>query len=266
LEIVVNNEFQGDLISIQLKSTEKIDWLKSENNCDNKIGYFSGIQTSTINYWMGIQIPVFLCVVELSSRRVYCVNVKHQVRQKYDKFLQQDTVSFHINSVFDLRSKDGIALLYLIYLRERRYDDFAHYLQSLVIHWKQYLEFVDSNMGRDFFLDVEDDRKILMTHLYETCQFITEQLGHQCSQTSLHERFKRDSEIFKTRDGDLHEGTLTEILYELRPLFVKTLQEVISLVIEKEESYWLNNHYVLFHYCLHNEDYIKSVLKLDSVL
>ncbi len=57
---------RGDLISIQLKGTESLNWKQNEKQ-KRQEAKFSGVKIETINYWMNLAVPVFLCVAETST-------------------------------------------------------------------------------------------------------------------------------------------------------------------------------------------------------
>ena len=55
----------GDLVALQVKSTKSIQF--------NNKGLFTygGIKKSTINYWLGLPVPVFLIVVNLNNKGLF---------------------------------------------------------------------------------------------------------------------------------------------------------------------------------------------------
>ena len=82
-----DNEVAGDLLSGQLKGTERIEWRKKKDG--NEEATFSGINIETINYWMNLPVPVFLLVADLNDRNVFFAPVKQQVRSQYSKYRKQ---------------------------------------------------------------------------------------------------------------------------------------------------------------------------------
>lgn len=99
-----DNEVTGDLISLQLKETDVLEW-KDDGKFEKST--FSGIKTSTANYWMHLPVPVFLCVADTSQGKLYFAPIKDQVRKRYDEFLKQDTFSFRLIRNLDLAETLG---------------------------------------------------------------------------------------------------------------------------------------------------------------
>lgn len=69
---------RGDLVAIQLKSKAKVEFSESSPRYHTKL---YSIKRSTLNYWLGMPVPVFLCLVCLSSERCYWVNIKRRNRE-----------------------------------------------------------------------------------------------------------------------------------------------------------------------------------------
>jgi Domain of unknown function (DUF4365) len=249
-----NGNLVGDIAFLQMKSTKSISW--QENNYT-----FSGISNSTVNYWMGIQVPVFLCLVDLSARVTYFTNIKEQVRLDYDKFLDQKSFGFVFQQSRELNPGAGAQLFYSQYLRERHHHEFSYYFVSLLIHSQEYLDFIEMNTGRDFFMLVDEDQKLMMIHLFTSCEHVARQLGLEWSQMSIADRFQIDNKQYTNNPwaGDLHESTMTDILSNLRPVLIKALKKSIEIVTETESSYWLEKDRILFHYCLNYCDHIKDL-------
>ena len=65
-----NNEVTGDLCSLQLKSSDTINWKESSSKWGKK-ARFSGIKKSTVNYWMGLPVPVFLMWAEVQTGSLF---------------------------------------------------------------------------------------------------------------------------------------------------------------------------------------------------
>jgi hypothetical protein len=84
-----NNEVTGDLCLLQLKSSGSIDWEESPSEWGKK-ARFSGIKKSTVNYWMGLPVPVFLMWAEVNTCKLFFASVKEQVRAQYPAYLDQD--------------------------------------------------------------------------------------------------------------------------------------------------------------------------------
>lgn len=85
-----DNQIIGELISIQLKATESIQWSKDGEY------KFHNIKISTTNYWNNFPAPTFLCLVDLSKEEVYFCPVKSYVRENYDAYFRQKNFPYTI--------------------------------------------------------------------------------------------------------------------------------------------------------------------------
>ncbi|CAJ0821580.1 DUF4365 domain-containing protein [Ralstonia flaminis] len=79
VEIVGEDKrLRGDLVAIQLKSQAEVKFSKSS---PRKYTTLRTVKRSTLNYWLGMPLPVFLCLICLSSERCYWVNIKRRNRE-----------------------------------------------------------------------------------------------------------------------------------------------------------------------------------------
>ncbi len=65
----------GDMVAIQLKGTQSVIF-----DAEDKF-LFKNIKKSTINYWLGLPIPVFPVVVSLNDQKVYWSSVEQNNRE-----------------------------------------------------------------------------------------------------------------------------------------------------------------------------------------
>lgn len=250
LELVGQDGYvSGDLVSLQLKSTRSIDWTEEKGEGLTATAYSRDIPRSTINYWMALPVPVFLCLADINEKKIYYTNVKANVRSNYGKFSQEASFRFQFIKLLELGSDPGKKLFLSVYSREKRQGNFTHHLRVLLIHWEDYLQFIDCNMNRDMFLEVESDAQIKMVHIYKTCLWISLQLLNKWDQVSLADRYKEDTELWSTEYGVLHEKTMGEILLPLRKRFIKTLCLAKRLVTEEQADYWRSVDPLLYVAC-----------------
>jgi len=251
LEIVWrDNELTGDLCSIQLKGREAIDW-GVESGRLGRESVISGVKKTTVNYWMSLPVPVFLMVAEISTGRLYFAPVKEQVRTRYAAYLAEDaaTFGFTLYSGITLDPASAGVVMLAYYLKERAFAHFASYLRGLLIHAKDYYEFILSNQGLDCFLDVEPDDIMLLIHIYQTCEFLSQFVGVDWQVISLADAFREDADTWKESYGILHNMTLDRILREMQPVFASVLRETKSLVSEAQSAYWEHEDRLLYRMC-----------------
>lgn len=251
IEIVWNgHQVTGDLCSLQSKGTQKVDWLQSPINGSKK-ARLSGIDKSTINYWMGLPIPVFLVWADLESREVFWAPVKKQVRERYAEYLNdnQETMGFDFHPEFHLGTKQGDHLFVTEYTRERLQDRFLWSLTDLLVHHYEYISFMRKNQHRDCFMEVEIERELLFCHIYQTCQFMARCLGIEWQVVDLRDAYVSDSKEWNSPFG-IHELTLSRTLAELEPIFTNILLRAKDLIVQRESTYWKNCNGVLYKMCL----------------
>lgn len=152
---VHQGEVTGNLCSIQLKGTEKIDWKEGEN------GQWATVSVSvtTVIYWMHLPVPVFLVLANLSTGRAHFVPVKPQVRKRFKEYLSQKSVSFHFIPDIELGTEAGDLAFILMEIRETFHERFHTTLREFLIHWEQYLDFIQEHSGWDSHLGVESNAR-----------------------------------------------------------------------------------------------------------
>lgn len=128
VEIVHEDGFvTGDLVALQVKSTEEINFSKD--------GDFSlrDIKRTTLNYWIGLPVPVFVLLVNLSCEEVYWCNVKYDRRCGYYGGASKTfSLQFKIeNSI----SKSGISLFINSYFREKKWPEIESAIEKCLMSY-----------------------------------------------------------------------------------------------------------------------------------
>ncbi|MFC1614003.1 DUF4365 domain-containing protein [Gemmatimonadota bacterium] len=238
-----NGVVTGELLSGQLKGTEKLSWKKRE---DIQQCVFSGIKVETVNYWMRLPVPVFLLVADLQQRNLYFCAVKEQVRKKYASYLNQKSISFTLIDTFELGNAIGRVAFEVFYHREKFRDEFVARIKMLLIHWEQYLQFIQNYQELDCFLGAEPEEELLFVQSFSTCKFISEILGIKWELPLLADIYQKDKETFNDGFYRLHYFTFTKILPMLEDSFFNIIQQLRSYIMEKEKDYWFNTEPFLF--------------------
>lgn len=267
IELVTNEgQVSGELCSVQLKSSSNINW-----NENDKVR-FSGIKKEIVNYWINSPVPVFLFWADLSVDKLYFASVKKQVRNQYDKYNNEKikTMGFNFYKTNRIDNRDHIYNFLDLYFKEKNFNKFKNYLRGLLIHHEEYYEFIIYNQGRDFFLSVEEKRKLMMNHIYKTCKFLSHILDINWEVISLSDAYKEDVEIWNESDysnykssyGELHEYMLTRIMKEIEPIFIDILEKSKKLIINKQKNYWQKVDYFLYNFVFNlNIDELKKSIK-----
>jgi len=231
-----------------LKGVDHITWATGVDATEPTYQQ-AGIRASTAAYWMGLQIPAFLCVADISSREVYWANVKSQVRANYSALEQQRDISFTLRKGAVLNRQAGGASLYVSYLLERRHEQFAEHLRDLLINATYYATFMENHSNADSFMEVEPVEEARLVHLYRVLKSITEQLGVEWDQAPLEDRFEEDARAWATRVHAIHEATVAATVRDLAPRFRDTLTRATDLVVDVESTFWRHTEPSLFDVC-----------------
>lgn len=255
------NEVTGDQIAIQLKGTSSIEW-KGEGQI--KTSLFSGIRTSTVNYWMNLSMPVFLFVADVSKDRVHFCPVKTQVRKRYDQFLKQETFSFNLQEPLDLATPLGQGMLEVLYFREKNRDKVEHEMVELITHAENYCDFIEANMGRDPFMEVEDDRRLKLIRLMSCCRLLAAYFDVEWQVMSLTAAYREDRKTWNHNYVDLlHEHTLSKMLAQVVPVYAVLLKTVLKVVREHESGYWMKKQSNFYNQC-NNYEFEKTMEQIEE--
>lgn len=111
----------GDMVAIQLKGTKKIAYSNGEAR-------FSGIKRETLNYWLSLPVPVFLCVASLDEDKCYWANIETQHRQGRFKG-ESATVSIKLSEDQDF-SDLGTDKFLWTFLREKSWPEVENAIEK----------------------------------------------------------------------------------------------------------------------------------------
>jgi hypothetical protein len=198
---------------------------------------FGGVRVATVNYWHGLPVPVFLCVHEQESNRLFVAPVKQQVRRRFRELGDQETFRFDLVSSFDLTEADGTGLLMLLYLRERAFEGFAEALLDLLFHRESYADYIEGNVELDFFLEVDLAEIMRLNRLFSHCRRVAEFSGLPWPVQPLTDFIQEDGRLFREEYTLLHERTHGLVLRQLAPMFVHALRKGVDLVARQERDF-----------------------------
>lgn len=251
-----DHEVTGDLISLQLKGTNSLEW---RDDGEFEQSTFSGIKRRASNYWMHLPVPVFLCVADTENGKLYFASVKDQIRKRFNEFIKQDTFSFKLVRNLDLAGSVGRETFLNLYFREKHQNKFQFELIDFITNAERYGDFMLSNLNRDYFLEIEADRHLQLIKIMRGCRLLADYLGINWSVISLEKAYAEDFGTWKNKSVYLHEATLSIILKQLIPVFIQVLGKSLSVVRVEQASYWFNTDPVFFNLCINSE--IERVLK-----
>ena len=246
----------GRLCSLQIKSTDSaIDWRATEPGEPTvRRSTFSGTKTSTVNYWLGLQIPVFLCVADLSVEKVFFVNVKRQAREHFASIMRQSTFGFELSSLLELSAQNGPVLIEILYEREREHVRFMSGVCDLLLHYASYHDLLADHFGQDYELPTEEADLLSVMHLYRTLKLVSWLSGIDWDQPPLDEAFREDERIFGTnRYYTIHELTFGKVCRRLALRLEDTMSRAVEIITSTETEYWITHDPIVHAYCEHWE-------------
>jgi hypothetical protein len=237
----------GNLVSIQLKGVDAIEW-KPSTTPDAKTATSPQIKTSTALYWLNVPVPVFLFVADLAERNVYFATVEPFIRSHFDNIKEHETMTFKLFNGLDLRSDSGPRLFNWFVARERIHPQFVFHITTLLSSIETFGEFIIYNQDCDSFMEVEDMRHLQLRAIYDCCRTASLFLGEEWPLEPLLELYKRD---FGQWGGGsfLHEATLDYVLRKLQVVFPTLVRKALKLVSEAEVHYWKATNPVFHRLC-----------------
>ena len=247
IEIVEENgDVTGNLCSIQLKSTQTINW-------KNDISVLSGIQKSTINYWIGLPVPVFIFWADIEQSKLYFCSVEDQVRSRFIDFQDEsyETFSFEFFKYLEIGTELGNIMFKAFYNKQRNYPIFTNNLQDIIFHFDEYNMHILGNLGRDCFLYVDDREFFLTLHIYLLCLNLSQYFGIKLTISSLKSLFEYDKKCWPNDIvyNTIHELTHDKLLLELYPIFCNVIKRSIDFITKHQKEYWERNEYLIFRMC-----------------
>lgn len=241
--VTLQGEVTGNLCSIQLKGTGEIEWTKEGPHIN------VSIPIATVNYWMGLPVPVFAILADLKTRRAFFAPVKSQVRSRYDEYRTQKTFALSFYPHAELGTDNGTRLFVLLELLEMCHAQFHRTLSEFLINWRNYHDFILNHSGWDEHLGVENDDELTFKHIYSSSIFLAGQLGIDWTLPSLVDVYAKEKD-WTDEFYRLHQHTLNPVLTALEPIFLQIIDKCCTQVVEKQGEFWRRTDYVLFERCL----------------
>jgi hypothetical protein len=251
----------GDLLAIQMKSIDEIAW---NGTGDDAEATFSGTKVETVSYWMGLPVPVFLCVHDRLADEVVYARVKRQVRHRYLEVGKQETFGFRLSRKFilDLATDRGKITFLVSFLQERAQPAFARALTELLVQREVFARYIQHHLDRDSFMEVETEELARLSHFYQTIRIVAEFSGIEWTIPSIEHFIHEDQKLFKHEWMHIHERTQDSILRALTPIFLQVLRKGSEIVGKQEIHYWYAHDPILAHYV---DELILNPWMMDSI-
>lgn len=246
-----DNKLTGDLVLIQLKSRQRINWTK-----DN---YYtiSGIEMTTSNYWWQFAVPVFIFLADLENQKIYFISTHHYIRQNFLEFVKQKSFSYKIRQDHLFENPESLLRFRYQYSQETHRKQFENELLFFVSNYNHYVDFQEEHSNRDFHLGIESTDLIFFETMHRNFKFLTSYLNILNVIPSLKEiKISSVKKIGEEFHYELYEHDLKELAWPFKRTTGKILINLKNL-IENESEYWLVINPTLINYVegLENNNY-----------
>ncbi|MFW9767049.1 DUF4365 domain-containing protein [Vibrio parahaemolyticus] len=223
----------GDLVALQVKSTSDISFNKK-----NKFS-LSGINRSTLNYWEGLPVPVFVFLVNLYDENVYWCNIETDRRDGYYSG-ETSTISLRFEKDRDL-SDLGTALFMLTYIREKRWSDIENAIEKSLMSYNNLGPLMLMCTRRENHEICSTTMQYMLIQHYEYYTVLSRYLLHR-KPKYLPEWYQRNIEIHKENGTELTLNFSYQLAKEMLKEFIGEYRECIilayDLVTEQQRDYF----------------------------
>lgn len=241
---LVNEEDQltGELVSIQLKSRQSIDWTNSETY---KI---SDINISTTNYWNLFAVPVFIFLADIKEQEIYMLSVKHWIRRKHFDFIKQKSFTYQFDKSFVFNREGGLWNFKCYYSYDHNRRQFENELMFFLSNLKHYKEFLSDHAYRDFHLGIESTDLIFFEAMHRNFEFLCGYLFVNFTVPSLEEIKQKSMEKFGVElHYELYEHDIAEIVEGFNYL-ISGIIACLNIFFETESEYWIKKNPTALNY------------------
>lgn len=250
IEMVGENQLvTGHVAAVQLKAMERPKW--SGGRRQDLRDWFRSrpIKKQTVNYWMGLQQPVFLCIAEISTGKVFFVSVKPAIRSNYDLFRKNKAFAFRLSRLCDLTNPLGQDIFEQSYYRERSYDRFIERLFDIVAHQDQYLKLFKKAVAPTRELTFTPQDWIVVGSLAQTCLIILEYTSNACEMDRLKRHMNSLPKVSVRSKSKQAQKVFLSLLRELYPAYGMCLRATKNYVTKQEAEYWIVNEINFYRIC-----------------
>lgn len=260
IEVRTNACYTGAFFKYQLKSTKELAWRSDSDARSNSIN------VSTANYWLGLEVPVFLFQADLDEGKIYFQAVGPQLRQRFAELQQQATFSMVLERRLSLDGVGALRDFDLAYGWERSLPNVIRLAERLLFSLEEDAKFLEYSQGRDFHMEADERLSGRIQVLYELHSDLSGLLG--CGSLEPYDEFVQRAEAELGADGGLHEYTVTKLCRAIEIRLAKHTELLISLLAFRERSYWSEKKPALVSQCDSLKEFLEwfqTRITIDSV-
>ncbi len=251
-----NKKVTGDLVALQVKSTKSINF--------NKQGRFtySGIKKTTINYWIGLPVPVFFILVNLRDNKAYWSSVNINNREgRFNKKTKTCSLVIEDNSDF---SEVGLLAFRITYLREKKWPQIEHAIENSIMLYNSLGPLVlMCQRGQDDKSCSTTTQYLLIQHYEYFC--LLYRYIHMETPKPIPYWYSKHIEYLKNNTTTKPSHTFSfKVIKEMLRYFIFKYRDCIitcyGLVTESQNSYFRNKFPYL---CLHLDNRPYAFIECD---
>lgn len=252
-EIRVNNRYTGLFFKYQLKSTDSIEWNMAGSSRS------SAIKSSTANYWLGLEIPVFLFQADLAEGGVYFQAVGTELRTRFGEFQDQKTLSIELSSQLRLGHRDAEEAFDAAFRWERALPRLTALAERFLLGFEACAVFLEISQGRDFHMEADESLRDQIRVHYETHIELRALLGLPSVEPydDLVTRCEREL----GGGGGFHEHTVTELCRVIELEMPNYATRLVNMFAVQERSYWLMKCPALVSQCDRLTPFVEKLQK-----
>lgn len=217
---------------IQLKGTRSIAW-NSKDEC-----FRTDIKTSTSNYWLQQDLPVFLVLVDLSEKRAFYSLVKTQIREQYAKLLADKPINYRFTRDH-AEFIEGHQPFFADFFHERKLKDRDAAIRELSRFQADFFDFHLANYQHEGYMQVDSEEKIrcLFDFLADAEKMALPLRTHLMLYTDnqkIYPIWKKE----RRYPGTMTQWDMTLWLDQLDATLTQLIRRAKSIVLQWEKDYW----------------------------
>lgn len=236
-----DNLVTGDLIAIQVKGKQKIDF-----NQGNNFSFYS-IKKSTLNYWLHLPVPVFLIVICIATRQSYWCNVR--CANRTNKFITGNSETFHTTIIKDRNlTVNGLDLFMLDYMREKRWPAVENAMENSLMLFNSFGPFILMCKRKPDHLFCSTTIQYILLQHYEYYYLLSRYILGKTPKPIPHWYDLNLEQLKKARNENLTFSfkIIKEIILDFASIYRECVRQANLMVVKHHTEYYKNRFPFLY--------------------
>jgi hypothetical protein len=234
IEFVKQGQVTGGIAKVQLKFTETSPYLSSDETAIY-------LPESTANYYLALDLPLYLFLADLKERTVYWINVQRSLRRNWKVDTKLRAVRLHkVSSLLTPESKFYLIIDALSWRSWRRvYEDGFHYIADFA----NYMELANRCDYADSFMALESDELDRLKRFdQQTRRLLAAFAPFEIDRKKIPTLAELEQETvtkWKMHRTDIPYGVAKRATEPLSFAGFDVCKRIISVIIDKEQIFWM---------------------------